>query len=233
MLETPNAKLIFVLDDDETILSIMKKVLENLGFAVRTFSRPEEFIQNLKNSMPVLCFIDINLGASPGAGFQLTQALRQIFKSELVLIVISSRESPEDIAYALEVGFDDYLIKPINSIIVESKLRQYLHVDIKDNTLLYSLEPTYSFCSFELESYLFSISETEFSILCPHEIPINTVVEFNSGALFDIIKKSISVKIDHRWKSLDSDLHGATFQFPSEDIELKNCVLKWITEKQK
>jgi DNA-binding response OmpR family regulator len=230
MHTSQGTQLIYVLDDDETILVIMNKILENLGFEVKTFSTTDLFIQSLKNEIPVLCFIDLNLGTSVGAGFQLTQALRKKLKEKIKLIVLTSRESPEDIAYALEIGFDDYLVKPINNIVIESKLRQHLKSEIQDKTQVAPMPREYSECTLGLESYMYSISETELSILSPHLFLPNAMVEFNSGLLVEIIKKPITLKVHYNWQHTDSDLYGATFDFPSDDLELKNTILKWLVE---
>jgi DNA-binding response OmpR family regulator len=208
----------------------MNKILENLGFEVKTFPTTDLFILSLKNDIPVLCFIDLNLGANTGEGFQLTQAIRNKLKEKIKLIVLTSRESPEDIAYALEIGFDDYLVKPINSNVIESKLRQHLKFEIQDKNQLTPMPIEYSDCTLGLESYLHSISETELSILSPHLLLPNALVEFNSGPLVEIIKKPITLKVHYNWQHADSDLYGATFDFPSDDLELKNTILKWLME---
>jgi twitching motility two-component system response regulator PilH len=232
MLEPMEKKIIYVLDDDEAILILLEKILSNLGMAVETFSTIELFVNGLKIRRPDLCFIDLNLGSHLGAGFQLTEALRKKNFDDIILIAISSRSTSEDITYALQHGFDDYIIKPINKILIENKLRQHFSAEITDTIPMQPVPPALAACSLDLDSFLYSIGETEFTILTPHLLPPNAEIEFQTGKLFDIIKKKIKLHLYYSWQHQESGLHAATFHFPEEDLELKNNVMKWIVENK-
>lgn len=230
MSEKLRKKLIYVLDDDEAILILMNKLLTNLGLEVETFLSADFFVNALKNKIPDLCFIDLNLGTHLGAGFQLTQALRKKLLDKIKLIVISSRDSATDITHALEIGFDDYIIKPINKNVLEAKLKQHLS-EVLDETI--PLKPTpkeFENCKMTLDSYLYSINEHEFTILTQHLLPQNAEVLFETGTLFNIIQKKITLPVYYHWRHVESGLNAATFHFPEDDLELRNTILKWLID---
>lgn len=233
MSELFEKKLIYVLDDDESILVLLEKFLTGFGMQVETFLTTEAFVDGLRRKLPALCFIDLNFGPQLGAGFLLTKAMRKKIFERIILIVISSRNSSEDIAMALESGFDDYIVKPFSKAVIEQKLRQHFNYLIDDSLPLRPVPMALSSCIFNLESYLYSISENEFTILTHHLLPLNSEIEFESGFLFDILKKKIKLPVYYNWNHRESGLNASTFHFPKDDLDLKNTVAKWIGNQSK
>lgn len=221
-------KLIYIIDDDEDILVLLKKILLNLDMEVETFLTADSFIKKIKEKVPDLCFIDLNLGVNLGAGFQLIQAIRRKISENIILIVLSSRDASEDTAMALEYGCDDYIIKPIKASVIESKLRQHLNQAEEPSVLMTTVPEELRRCSFNLESYISHISEEGFTLLSPHFIPKQTVIEFNSGVLFEIMQKSFSLRVEKNWVHVESGLYASFFEFPEEERDFKNSFRKWL-----
>jgi len=104
------AKLIFIVDDDENIRTILKAYLEQAGFRVRLFDRGEGLVEAIDREKPDLLVLDIML---PGIdGIALCQSIRRI--SGVPLIFISARGTETDRILGLELGADDYLPKPFS-----------------------------------------------------------------------------------------------------------------------
>ena len=224
-------KLIYIIDDDEDILELMKKIFLKLDMEVETFLSTNDFILRLKQRIPDLCFIDLNLGVHIGAGFQLIQAIRKKISEKIVLIVISSRDTAEDTALAIEMGADDYIIKPIKPALIEQKILQYLSSPDDDLLPMIPVPQEFRACTLLLEYYLYHLNENGFIILTPHFIPKNTVIEFNNGTLIEIMEKPFCLNVKHNWLHVDSELYAAQFIFPAEEQGFNASFRKWMILK--
>lgn len=104
---------LLVVEDDETIRETVREALSLDGFAVTACSDGQEALQVLQatdaNAPFSLVVLDLML---PGlGGLELCRRLRQAGDSTPIL-VISARDSEADRVLGLEVGADDYLVKP-------------------------------------------------------------------------------------------------------------------------
>ena len=55
-------------------------------------------------------------------GFEVSLHIRETFPDWIPIIFLSSHEEPEMIAKAIQTGGDDYLIKPVDKLVLNSKL---------------------------------------------------------------------------------------------------------------
>ncbi|MDB5085734.1 MAG: DNA-binding response regulator [Bacilli bacterium] len=103
-------KLIFVVDDDETIRRIIERYLENEGYQVELFATGELAWNRFESQQPDLFIMDIMM---PGIdGYELCKRIRGV--SELPIIMVSARDDEIDKILGLELGSDDYLSKPFS-----------------------------------------------------------------------------------------------------------------------
>lgn len=118
---------VLLVDNDETTLTILYKVLKSNGLDADTASSGEEALEMLQKKDYQALFLEINL---PGMdGFLLIEDLRKR-NVPLPIVIISSRTDDYDQIYGLEVGADDYITKPFNPIVLGAKakavIRRYL-----------------------------------------------------------------------------------------------------------
>ncbi|MEJ8562790.1 response regulator transcription factor [Yoonia sp. GPGPB17] len=116
------APLITVLDDTPEIRSILTDGLEQAGFRVRSFGRAAEFEQACKTISPDACIIDLGLPDSDG----LALVHRFASQSDTPILIISGRSRTQDKIVGLELGADDYIIKPFELEEVIARLRVIL-----------------------------------------------------------------------------------------------------------
>lgn len=227
-----SSKLIYVMDDDQEILVYLKKILLNFDLEVETFHQSEMFLRRLKERMPDLCFVDLNLGVHDGAGFQLIKAIRKILSKSVILIVLSSRDASEDITYALEVGCSDYVTKPIKASIIESKIFQHLthENNLPDSTT--KIPEEFSECTFDLGFFPYHISEKGFVILTQHFVPKATLINFNSGILFDIMQTPFSLRVENNWVHNDTGYYALSFTLPVDDVKYKAAFRNWMLTRK-
>ncbi|MFN3551389.1 MAG: response regulator [Endomicrobiia bacterium] len=106
-------KLVVVLDDEESILEIIKINLTKENFEVCCFDTPKKFFNFLQEKIPDLIILDIMLPQLDG--FEICKKLKSEQKLSSVPIIFLSAKSEEiDKVLGLELGADDYITKPFS-----------------------------------------------------------------------------------------------------------------------
>ncbi len=105
----PSGARLLVVEDDDTIRDTVSEAMELEGFAVTAATNGQSAWDLLRRERFDLVVMDLML---PGMnGLDLCRQLRQEPNPPLILVV-SARDTETDRVLGLEVGADDYLIKP-------------------------------------------------------------------------------------------------------------------------
>ena len=123
---------ILVADDDVLSRRLLEKTLERVGYEVTRVGNGREAVESLsKPDAPRLALLDWMMPELDGPG-----VCREIRKrrdqSYVYMILLTSRESKEDIVAGLESGADDYLVKPFDTDELKARLRtgeRILHLE--------------------------------------------------------------------------------------------------------
>lgn len=119
------APLVTILDDEPEIRMILADALEDAGFRTMAFSRATEFEAALKSTTPDVCLVDLGLPDKDG----LTLVHRLALELGAAVIIISGRAQVQDRITGLELGADDYIIKPFDPTEVVARVRARLRKD--------------------------------------------------------------------------------------------------------
>ena len=111
-----------ILDDEAEIRCILADALTEAGFRTSSFSRATEFEAALKRTAPDVCLVDLGLPDRDG----LALVHRLALESGATIIIISGRAAPHDRVTGLELGADDYIIKPFEPAEVVARIRARL-----------------------------------------------------------------------------------------------------------
>lgn len=114
--------LVSILDDEPEIRQILSETLEDAGFRTMSFARATEFEASLRKSAPDVCLVDLSLPDKDG----LTLVHRLALEQGAVVIIISGRAQVQDRVTGLELGADDYIIKPFDPAEVVARVRAHL-----------------------------------------------------------------------------------------------------------
>jgi two-component system alkaline phosphatase synthesis response regulator PhoP len=102
---------ILLIEDDEVIAKAMAQHLESAGFDPLWVNKGEAGLARLRFERPDVCVLDLML---PGVdGWRLIETAR----AEGIgtpIVVVSARGTEHDRVHALEIGADDYLVKPFS-----------------------------------------------------------------------------------------------------------------------
>lgn len=116
------APLITILDDEPDIRTMLADALQEAGYRTLTFGRATEFEAALKRATPDVCLVDLGLPDRDGLSLVHRLALEQ----GASVIIISGRAQVQDRITGLELGADDYIIKPFDPTEVVARVRARL-----------------------------------------------------------------------------------------------------------
>lgn len=123
MTPPPNARpMVAILDDEPEIRRMLSDALEEAGFRTASFARATEFEAALNSMAPDVCLVDLGLPDRDG----LTLVHRLALESGASIIIISGRAQVQDKVTGLELGADDYIIKPFEPAEVVARVRARL-----------------------------------------------------------------------------------------------------------
>jgi len=127
---------VFLIDDDEKLLNIVKETIEDEGFIVSAFSTSDDAYKALKTETPDLILSDINLETSTMGGFSFYEKVRELDHLEEVPFIFLSGLSDEVLVRTgKEMGIDDYITKPFSeqSLIatIKGKIKRYRQIKSK------------------------------------------------------------------------------------------------------
>jgi DNA-binding NtrC family response regulator len=106
-----NKGRIFLLDDDELIVSMLARALKKEGYEVRYSSDPEGIVSHIREFAPDAVLLDIKLPGANGLDI-----LRDLVEEGLTgqVIMLTSDDSAETAVTAMKRGAVDYLTKPFD-----------------------------------------------------------------------------------------------------------------------
>ena len=99
---------IMVVDDDPNIAQLVKLYLEKEGYEVTVETRGDDAMAALQKNPPSLMLLDVML---PGMdGWQVCREVRKV--SNIPIIMLTAKDETFDKVLGLELGADDYIVKP-------------------------------------------------------------------------------------------------------------------------
>jgi len=104
--------MIYVVEDNDSIRETIKAYLELAGLTVREFPGVSGVLESLEYKNPELCIFDVML--PDGNGFSLAKKIREA-KPDIPFIFLTARESESDRITGLELGAEDYIVKPFST----------------------------------------------------------------------------------------------------------------------
>ena len=114
---------ILILDDEPAIVQVIQERLARDGFAVAYASSGEAALSAVEQHLPGLVILDLMLPDIDG--FEVLRRMRQS-GYDLPVIVLTARDDDVDVIVGLELGADDYVVKPFNPRELAARVRAVL-----------------------------------------------------------------------------------------------------------
>ena len=102
---------ILVIDNDPSTAAVFKKLLMSKDYQVLTTNSSKESLDIVQRVMLDLIILDLLMPEMDG--WQLCSTIREMTRTPI--LIISAIESSEIITKTLNLGADDYLVKPVSS----------------------------------------------------------------------------------------------------------------------
>ena len=113
---------ILVVDDDNNICELLRLYLEKEGYTVVIANNGKQAIKVFKDEKPELILLDIMLPELDG--WQVCREIRK--ESECPIIMLSAKGEVFDKVLGLELGADDYIVKPFEAKEVVARIKAVL-----------------------------------------------------------------------------------------------------------
>ena len=102
------SKTILVVDDEPRIVSLVESYLSQFGYRVVTASNGEEALSRAQQDSPDLIVLDIMMPRMDG--YEFLKQYRQVANTPVIFL--TAKVEDEDRILGLEMGADDYMVKP-------------------------------------------------------------------------------------------------------------------------
>lgn len=168
MNDTP---CIYVIEDEESISKLIKLYLTKEQMDAKTFFNAEDALKDLKEGhKPNLIILDLNL---PGmSGFDFLEELQKQFNKDLPsVMILSARDTDEDIIKGLGYGADEFVTKPFSPGVLMARVKANLR---RQSFFLEKMESYIQFgpytlllgsCVLKKDGQKISLSSKEYEVL--------------------------------------------------------------------
>ncbi len=113
-------KSCLIVDDSKVIRMVARKILQELDFGTEEAADGKQALDACKQNMPDAILLDWNMPVMNGIDF--LRALRQLPGGDAPRVLFCTTENDiEHITKAIEAGANEYIMKPFDADIVESK----------------------------------------------------------------------------------------------------------------
>jgi len=113
---------ILVVDDQSSVRRLLEEYLTEQGYKVVTATDGQNAIYTARHEQPDLILLDIMMPKMDG--YQFLRQYRQ--ERQTPVIIITARDEETDAVLGLELGADDYVIKPFRMRELEARIRAVL-----------------------------------------------------------------------------------------------------------
>ncbi len=103
-------KKILLVEDDATMISLLRTLLEIEGFAVVQFDPAQDVLEQIRREHPDAVLLDVNIHGMDASGFDVVRALRADPELQDTRVLMASGMNYK--REASEAGADAFLLKP-------------------------------------------------------------------------------------------------------------------------
>lgn len=116
---------IYIVEDDENIRELVTYALQSAGYQVTGFENGGAFFQALQEEAPSLVLLDIMLPDEDGLSI-LQKMVRRKATDNIPVIMLTAKGSEYDRVKGLDLGADDYIVKPFSVLELNSRVKAVL-----------------------------------------------------------------------------------------------------------
>lgn len=118
----PGRRSVLLVEDEASITGPLSEALDREGFDARVTGTAAEALELARQLDPDLILLDLML--PDGSGFEVCRELRR--DTDVPIIMLTARDDETDRVAGLELGADDYVVKPFSAREVVARIRAVL-----------------------------------------------------------------------------------------------------------
>lgn len=182
-----------IVDDDRVLADVLAFTLRREGFEVLLAYDGAMALERWEKESPDIIVLDVNLPRMDG--FAVCREIYQRGNTPIILLTVRGEE--DDIVRGLQIGADDYIVKPFSPRQLVARVNAILR-----RTTKISASPilTYQDLSFNLNQRKLKIGEEEFTTLTVLETRLMEYLMINAGQIM-----TVSGIIDYVWGPVGGD----------------------------
>ena len=115
-------RTILIVEDEDSITVPLAEALDREGFDTQVAGTVAEALKRAGERLPDLVLLDVML--PDGSGYDVCRALRE--RTKVPIIMLTARGEETDRIVGLELGADDYIVKPFSAREVAARIRAVL-----------------------------------------------------------------------------------------------------------
>lgn len=223
------SKKILLIDDDSDIREVLNAILEIQNFSLITAVNGKDGIAKFRENKKEVSLILLDIMLPDIDGYQVLQVIRA--ESKTPIIMLTARDRNTDKILGLELGADDYMVKPFDTLELLARIKAVLRriEDVKEN-LDKDIVINEDKRRVSIKDKNISLTPTEFDLFCYLYKNKNKVVTRNDikEALWadkDLYQwsRAIDVHISHIREKLEDDPENPTYlvTVPQKGYKLK------------
>lgn len=118
---------ILIVDDNKVNVEVLRSQLRPYQYDIEVSYDGEDALAKVARQMPDLVLLDLMMPKI--SGFEICRAIKQNKDTQFIpVIVITALQELDDKLKAIELGADDFLVKPINKLELTTRIKSLLHV---------------------------------------------------------------------------------------------------------
>jgi DNA-binding response OmpR family regulator len=212
-MNTTNIPSVILVEDDLRLSELVSRYLENNGFRVTISNRGDEVVEQAQRDAPDIIILDLGLPAQDG--FSICRQLRPLYTNPI--LILTARDNDIDQVLGLELGADDYVIKPVEPRVLMARINALLrrsksHHRVDDKNLRFGrLVINTAARSVILSGQPIALSSSEFELLvylAAHAGEIQsreTLFQQLYKREYDGVDRMLDVRISHLRKKLGDE----------------------------
>ncbi|MBE5859459.1 MAG: response regulator transcription factor [Butyrivibrio sp.] len=173
---------VLIAEDDVDIIALLRLYLENAGYEVVSVENGSEALTAIDKELPDLFICDIMM---PGMnGFEVIKAVRDS-GNNIPIMVLSAKNQDSDRILGLDIGADDYMVKPFNPLEIVAKANSLMRRFYKLGSSEFSQNTVYTIGELTLDVEKARLMKNgEEVLLTPTEFKILLLLMKNPGRVF-------------------------------------------------
>lgn len=228
---------ILVIDDNPLDLKLVSLALESIGFACHPFDDHKAAFNWLEENTIQAIFLDLQMPTI--SGYELITRFRKMpATSKIPIVIVSGQNSLEDVKKAVELGATDYLIKPLDPMILQEKMTRVANKNGSNAfAAVVAVEERYQHGFFAKPIKILRLSEFGVVIESEHRVSVGETIEMRGldrdfFSTDSIIARCLSVEPSSTPATLVMQFTFVGMAETQRQFIRKLCRRLWVESKQ-